>query len=255
MTLNPTALPAFSDNYLWCLAQGEQALVVDPGDAAVIEKWLAEEQLTLAFVLITHHHFDHVGGLPALLAKHNPVVYGPDEGIADIQHILQGGEILRRGGFGKIKVMSVPGHTRAHIAYYLPDNDLLFCGDTLFSAGCGRLFEGSAEQLYQSLQDLSALPDNTRVCCTHEYTESNLRFAITVEPDNTDTQQRQHLVHQLRAEGKPSLPVLLAEERRYNPFLRCHETTVIHRAEQEAGHSLPAGLPTFTALRAWKDHF
>lgn len=255
MPLDPVALPAFRDNYLWGLVHENKALVVDPGDATVVEQWLADQQLTLAFLLITHHHADHIGGLDALLARHQPTVYGPDEDIHGIQHILRGSETLTLDGFGQAQVMAVPGHTRAHIAYYLPESELLFCGDTLFSAGCGRIFEGTAAQLYQSLQDLAALPDSTRVCCTHEYTESNLRFAAVAEPGNPAGALRRSEVTRLRAAGQPTLPVPLGQERRYNPFLRCHEVTVIQQVSREAGHALTAGLPTFTALRAWKDRF
>lgn len=255
MMLQPVALPAFQDNYLWCLAHQGQALVVDPGDAAVIEQWLADRQLQLAILLITHHHPDHIGGLQALIARHKPVVYGPNEDIAGIGHILMGGETLALAGFGRAEVMAVPGHTRAHIAYYLPESALLFCGDTLFSAGCGRLFEGTPAQMYQSLQSLAALPDETLVCCTHEYTAANLRFAAVVEPDNSSRHERSEEVFRLRAAGLPSLPVRLGQERRYNPFLRCSTPAVMHRVSQEAGHTTTAGLDTFTALRAWKDRF
>ncbi|MDI1303138.1 MAG: hydroxyacylglutathione hydrolase [bacterium] len=255
MTMQAVALPAFRDNYLWCLVHEGRALVVDPGDAAVVEQWLKEQQLHLSYLLITHHHADHIGGLGELLERHQPVVYGPDEGIAGIQHILRGGEALSLDGFGHVDVLAIPGHTRAHIAYYLPEPALLFCGDTLFSAGCGRLFEGTPAQMYQSLQSLAALPDETRVCCSHEYTEANLHFAAVVEPDNRSRQARSEEVALLRAAGKPSLPVLLGQERRYNPFLRCAVPAVIQQASQEAGQALGAGLATFTALRAWKDRF
>ena len=255
MITHPVALPAFQDNYLWCLVHENQALVVDPGDASIVEKWLEDRQLELACLLVTHHHADHVGGLSALVERHQPVVYGPNEDIAGIEHILLGGETLTLEGFGRIDVMAIPGHTRAHIAYYLQESDLLFCGDTLFSAGCGRLFEGTAAQMYRSLQSLAALPDETRLCCTHEYTEANLRFAAVVEPGNACRQKRSDEVACLRAAGKPSLPVLLGRERLYNPFLRCTVPAVMQQVSLEAGQTLSAGLATFTALRAWKDRF
>lgn len=255
MPMTPLPLPAFQDNYIWCLAQDGEALVVDPGDATVVESWLAREGLRLTTLLITHHHPDHTGGLPALKARHQPLVLGPAEDINGIDQLLRGGEKLQLGPFGHAEVLAVPGHTRAHIAFHFPGERLLFCGDTLFSAGCGRLFEGTPEQMYTSLQAIAALPGGTRICCTHEYTLANLRFADTVEPDNADLQHRRGEAERLIAEGQPTLPVSLAEEQRYNPFLRCHEPAVIRRAAQEAGRELLPGLPTFTALRLWKDRF
>jgi len=255
MVMHPVALPAFRDNYLWCLVHDNQALVVDPGDAAVVEQWLEDQQLELGYLLVTHHHADHIGGLSALIERHHPVVYGPDEDIAGLDHILRGGETLTLDGFGRMDVLAIPGHTRAHIAYHLPESALLFCGDTLFSAGCGRLFEGTPAQMYRSLQRLAELPDETLVCCTHEYTEANLRFAAVVEPGNVSRQQRSDEVARLRAAGQPSLPVLLGQERLYNPFLRCAVPAVMQQVSMETGQALSAGLATFTALRAWKDRF
>jgi hydroxyacylglutathione hydrolase len=254
-SFQPVALAAFHDNYVWCLRHGGRALVVDPGDPAVVEAWLQREGLALAVILVTHHHPDHVGGLPALIAAHQPEVYGPPEAIAGLDHVLTGGETLEISGFGQFQVMAVPGHTRAHIAYYQAGAGLLFCGDTLFSAGCGRLFEGTPEQMYQSLQLLAALPDSTRVCCTHEYTLANLRFAAAVEPQNPAVSARHQEVEALRADNRPSLPVLLGSERDYNPFLRSHVPAVIAAAESETGRPLTPGQATFTALRSWKDRF
>lgn len=255
MSLYPVPLPAFQDNYIWTLAVGGSALVVDPGDAAVVEAWLREQELKLAIILVTHHHPDHVGGLAELKRRHSPVVYGPDENIAGVDHVLQGGGSLALPLFGNAKVLGVPGHTLGHIAYYLPQPELLFCGDTLFSAGCGRLFEGTAEQMYHSLQTLAALPGSTRLCCTHEYTLSNLKFAAAVEPDNVARIAREDEARLLRAQGEPTLPVALARELAYNPFLRSHEPEVVRQMEAATGQSLAPGLPTFTAMRAWKDRF
>lgn len=255
MTLQATALPAFHDNYIWCLHREGQALVVDPGDPDVVSAWLTTQGLQLAIILVTHHHPDHTAGLPALLQRYQPRIYGPEEGIKDVEHLLFGGEELDLGAFGRARVMAVPGHTRAHIAYHLPAEDILFCGDTLFSAGCGRLFEGTPAQMYQSLQSIAALPDQTQVCCTHEYTAANLRFALAAEPGNSATAERSQEVATLRARQEPSLPVLLGRERQYNPFLRCDSPALLQQLEQETGVRPAAGLAAFTALRAWKDRF
>ncbi|MCD6060154.1 MAG: gloB2 [Moraxellaceae bacterium] len=255
MSLYPVPLPAFRDNYIWCLSRDGRALVVDPGDATVVEGWLERNGLELECVLVTHHHPDHVGGLEALKRHHHPRVFGPDEGITGIDVVLAGGEELDLGRFGRATVMAVPGHTLGHIAYYLPEHELLFCGDTLFSAGCGRLFEGTARQLHDSLHSLAALPDSTLVCCTHEYTQANLRFAAAVEPGNPDRAEREEEVQALRSQGRPSLPVVLGKERLYNPFLRCTVPSVTAAASAFAGQSLQPGVQVFAALRGWKDVF
>lgn len=250
-----TALPAFNDNYIWGLSCEGHALVVDPGDPDVVEAWLQQNGLVLEHILITHHHGDHIGGLASLRKRHSPTIWGPDEDIEGLNQTLRGGEQLDLGCFGQAQILAVPGHTRAHIAWYLPDHDLLFAGDTLFSAGCGRLFEGSASQMHASLQTLSALPGNTRLCCAHEYTLANLRFAKAVEPGNPDVAERIQEVEYLRRHGQPSLPVPLAAERRYNPFLRCNIPAVVASASQHEGRALSSGEATFAALRAWKDNF
>lgn len=251
MSYKPVPLPAFSDNYIWAMAQDGRALVVDPGDPAVVKKWLQDNQLTLETILVTHHHADHTGGLGVLMQERGVTSMGPDEDIAGLNHILSGGEVVDLGRFGIAQVLPVPGHTRAHVAFYLPEHQLLFAGDTLFSAGCGRLFEGTARQLHESLQRLAALPDDTLLCCTHEYTLSNLRFAATVEPDNEAVRQRQKDVEALRAQGLASLPVRLADEKTYNPFLRCHLPAVA----RAVGLGTAPPEEVFAALRAWKDHF
>lgn len=253
MDLHP--LPAFADNYLWTLTADGQALVVDPGDAAVVEAWLAASGLRLTHILVTHHHPDHTGGIAALRQHHGARVLGPDEGIAGIDHIVHDGEQPDLGAFGQARVLAVPGHTLGHVAYHLPDARLLFCGDTLFSAGCGRLFEGTPTQLYHSLARLAALPDDTLVCCTHEYTLANLRFAAEVEADNLDRVARQTEVETRRRQGLPSLPVRLDAERRYNPFLRCQVPAVVAAASAHAGRIVAPGEDCLRVLRAWKDVF
>ncbi len=255
MNLHAYPLPAFHDNYIWCLQRDGEALVVDPGDADVVDAWLEQQGLTLSFILITHHHRDHTGGLLELKARHQPLIYGPDENIAGLAHILTGGEQLTLGPFGQADVMFTPGHTLGHITYHLPASGLLFCGDTLFSAGCGRLFEGTIAQLHHSLQSLAALPDKTLICCTHEYTEANLRFAAVVEPGNRAREQRQAEVIGLRQQHLPSLPVTLGRERAYNPFLRCNEPVILRELARQTGTAVAPGLPALAILRAWKDHF
>lgn len=255
MPLNPVALPAFRDNYVWGLARDGLALVVDPGDATVVDAWLEREGLALQTILVTHHHADHTAGVAGLKARHGARVLGPAEGIDGLDQVLHGGESLALPPFGAARVLAVPGHTLGHIAFHFPDADLLFCGDALFSAGCGRLFEGTATDLHTSLAALAALPGETRICCAHEYTEANLRFAAVVEPSNPAQQARQREVRSLRERGLPTLPVSLAQELRYNPFLRCTEPGVIHEVSRHAGRELSPGEPVLGALRAWKDVF
>lgn len=255
MSLSLTALPAFNDNYIWALSTGGSALVVDPGDAAVVDAWLTDRKLSLGTILITHHHADHTGGLLALKKRHKAMVIGPSEPITGIDRLVEGNEHLDLAPFGKARVLAVPGHTKGHVAYYLPDDQLLFAGDTLFSAGCGRLFEGTAAQLHASLQSLAALPDDTLLCCTHEYTLSNLRFAAAVEPDNPSIRARQAEVEALRQQGLPSLPVSLGRERHYNPFLRCDTEAVRNAVQSRMPTPSDDPVSVFAALRAWKDNF
>ncbi|MBP7178388.1 MAG: hydroxyacylglutathione hydrolase [Moraxellaceae bacterium] len=251
MSYKLIALPAFANNYIWAIEQDGHALVVDPGDPSVVLAWLQERQLVLDTILITHHHFDHTGGLEQLMQEPGVTSLGPDENINGLSQLLAGGEMLELGWFGTAHVMPVPGHTRAHLAYYLPDCNVLFAGDTLFSAGCGRLFEGTAAQMYESLKRLMALPGDTLLCCTHEYTLANLEFAAAVEPENKAIRQRRQEVEGLLAQGRPSLPVRLDQERHYNPFLRCHLPSVA-QAVQLDGAPI---IEVFAALRAWKDSF
>lgn len=249
-------LPAFNDNYIWLLETDQkQAWVVDPGDPTVVEHALEAQGLTLAGLFITHHHADHTGGIASLCQGRNIPVYGPRENIAGITHWLDGGEVLELLPIGKIQVLPVPGHTARHIAYYVESEGLLFCGDTLFSSGCGRLFEGTAREMYHSLETLKALPPETRVCCAHEYTLSNLRFALTVEPENAAIRSRMETVTRLRETRQASVPSLLGDERKWNPFLRCDEPSVIQAASLHSGHPQGSGEDTFAVLRSWKDSF
>ena len=255
--MNLIPIPAFDDNYLWLLHDGHQALVVDPGAAEPVLEVLQQHQLQLTAILVTHHHADHVGGVDALRQQTRAVVFGPEaEDIPGPFVGCQGGQTLNVLG-QDIHVIDVPGHTAGHVAYHLPTVQpapLLFCGDTLFSGGCGRLFEGTPAQMLDSLNRLAALPDQTQVCCAHEYTLSNLRFALAVEPDNTDLQQHQAHCVRLREHGLPTLPSSIELERRINPFLRSHVDAVAQSVRrQDPAANLQ--VEVFAAMREWKNHF
>ena len=250
-------IPAFSDNYLWLLHDGRRALIVDPGDAGPVQRVLQENGLELASILVTHHHPDHTGGVAELHAATGAPVYGPArEAIPEPFKRLQDGDTVHAMGLD-FQVIDVPGHTAGHIAFFTPEMDgrpLLFCGDTLFSGGCGRLFEGTPAQMLASLDRLAALPGSTRVCCTHEYTLSNLRFALAVEPDNGELIGYHARCAALRDQGKPTLPTSLAQELLINPFLRTRQATVVAAARQfdPAAHD---DNTVFAAIRQWKNQF
>ncbi len=248
-------VPAFHDNYIWLIRAGNRVAVVDPGDAEPVMQALQRHALQPAAVLCTHHHADHVGGAAALASRWGIPVYGPaQEPIPAVDRPVDEGDTVDLPELGlSFSVLFTPGHTRGHIAYY--GHGLLFCGDTLFAAGCGRLFEGTAAQLHASLSRLAALPGDTRLYCGHEYTAANLRFAQTVEPDNPDVRARAEHVRQRRAQDLPSLPSTIALELRTNPFLRTASPTVQRAAETHAGTALASQTEIFTSLRRWKDGF
>ena len=261
MTIEISPIPAFNDNYIWLLEDGAgQAAVVDPGDPDAVLAALKARDLNLDTILITHHHFDHTGGIEQLKAATSCRVFGPQNpAITGIDHHLSEGDQVTI--FGQtLQVIAVPGHTLDHIAYWLAgDTDnvpgALFCGDTLFAGGCGRLFEGTAAMMRASLAKLSALPASTRVYCAHEYTLANLKFAQAVEPNNAALQQRITDSKALRTQGIPTVPSTIALELTTNPFLRVAETSVRATLQTTQG-LIGEDLDTaFGALRNWKDHF
>lgn len=252
-------IPAFRDNYIWAIRDGGRAAVVDPGDAAPVFDWLARERSELCAILATHHHADHVGGIDALVAGREIPVYGPArEAIPRRTHALREGDEIDVAGVAlHLRVLDIPGHTAGHIAY-VGDNGgvpVAFVGDTLFAAGCGRLFEGTPSQMSVSLAKLAALAPSTEIYCGHEYTLANLRFARAVEPDSAALAARETREKDKRDRGLPTLPSTIAEERATNPFIRAGEPSVRSAAQRHAGHPLSDAVESFATLRAWKNAF
>ncbi|MGH8313986.1 MAG: hydroxyacylglutathione hydrolase [Steroidobacterales bacterium] len=256
--LDVTPVRAFSDNYIWVIRGSDspaRVAVVDPGEAPPVFQWLEASRAELAAILVTHHHRDHCGGVTELKRKFEVPVIGPaGEDIPLRTRAARGGERVAIEALGlEFDVFDIPGHTRGHIAFY--GHGALFCGDTLFSAGCGRLFEGTAAQMARSLGTLRNLQPETHVYCGHEYTANNLRFALAVEPENERAQRYLEESRTVLAQGRPTLPSTLALEIEVNPFLRCETATVRRAASQHAGQTLEDPIEVFATIRRWKDQF
>ncbi|MCL6414576.1 hydroxyacylglutathione hydrolase [Aestuariirhabdus sp. Z084] len=257
--LDFTPIPAFNDNYIWMLCNGQHSWVVDPGDAAPVIRHIKKHNLKLEGILVTHHHPDHIGGIPRLLADYPDLeVIGPENPRIETltRRVTEGDQIHLLGI--DLDIIETPGHTLDHICYFATppgEKPFLLSGDTLFAGGCGRLFEGTPDQMHRSLQKLAALPANTQVCCAHEYTLANLAFAAAVEPANKKLSDRTERCKQLRADHQPTLPSSLEDELACNPFLRVHVPAVIDAAQQQQGQELNDEAAIFAAIRNWKDRF
>ena len=251
------AVPALKDNYVWLIRAENSAhvIVIDPGDEKPVIEAIRHQGLIPVAIIITHHHYDHVDGIEPFLEHFQVPVYGPaNELIPAVSHpLLPSDNLSIQKNFPSCQVIAVPGHTNGHLAYLFGDS--LFCGDTLFSAGCGRLLGGTYSQLFTSLKYICSLPLKTKIYCAHEYTANNLKFSRTVEPDNIEVQQRLEFVDKLRSENKITLPSTLEIELATNPFLRCQEPNVVSAAEQYISRNLVSELAVFTVLRQWKDNF
>lgn len=264
-------IPAFQDNYIWAIHDGHSVAIVDPGEAAPVERFLADRGLALGAIVITHHHGDHQGGVADLLAAHPndpagapmPVVGPGGERIGGrTQAVREGDTVALRHPALTLRVLDVPGHTAGHVAYIGDvDGPALFCGDTMFASGCGRLFEGTPAQMLDSLDKFAALHGDTRVYCAHEYTTSNVKFARAVEPGNAALAAWSARVDALREAGQPTVPTTVAHERAVNPFLRSREPSVRQAVQAQGGKAGQIGAgeaddaAAFGALRAWKDNF
>lgn len=258
LTISP--IPIFEDNYVWVFetSSDDCVFVVDPGDAKPVLSYLETHSKSLQGILITHHHWDHISGIAELLTHFNVPVYGPAEGsVKEITHPVRESESVVIDDKIHFDVLETPGHTLDHLTYIYQDDSQcqVFCGDTLFAGGCGRLFEGSPAMMWQSLNKLIQLPSTTQFFCTHEYTLANLAFAKAVEPDNYLIEQRIAEVNQQREAGQPSVPTTLELELNTNPFLRCHLESVRNSASKYAKRPMDTAEDVFTAIRGWKDVF
>ncbi len=253
--LHLTPLSALGDNYIWVLTDASRAVVVDPGSATPVLRWLNATQRALAGILVTHHHGDHTGGIRELLAHEQVPVWGPAmERVQGVDHPVEDGDtVALPGDLGQLDVIHTPGHTAGHVCYL--GDGIALTGDTLFAGGCGRLFEGTPEQMHASLSRLAELDGSTQVYCAHEYTVANLCFAAAVEPESTEVAERLEAARRHRAAGEPTLPSTIAEEVATNPFLRSNEPSVRTAAEREAGYPLPDPVDVFATVRAWKNRF
>lgn len=252
--INITAIPALQDNYIWAIHNDQHAAVVDPGDAAPVQAFLNTHGLQFDAILCTHRHADHIGGVAKLREVYNVPVYGRRHpGNPHISQPLNEGSQFRLDALDiSFDVIEIPGHVNDHLAYLA--SDILFCGDTLFGAGCGGNFEGTPAQLFRSLQRLAKLPDSTRVYGGHEYTSANMDFALACEPNNQELQQRDNATQKLRAAKLPTLPSTIMLEKATNPFLRCTQPELIHTLKQR-GLTDTSELSVFIALREWRNHF
>jgi len=249
---------AFRDNYIWVIHNQYHAAVIDPGIASPIIDYLLSNKLRLIAILITHHHNDHTGGNAELLQSFDVPVYGPlNESIETVSHPLREGDQVNLEEMSlNLKVLDTPGHTRGHIAYYGSNPfNVVFCGDTLFSCGCGRVFEGTGQQMYQSLQKLSQLPNDTLIFCTHEYTLGNIQFAKAVDPENASLINFEIDAQELRNLNIPTVPTTLTLEKKINPFIRCEQRKIIDSAQNFSGRLLSDPVKVFTVLREWKNNF
>lgn len=257
MTIRVEPILAFKDNYIWCLIDEEtnHCIIIDPGESKSVLVFLKRLNLSLDAIFITHHHWDHTNGIKGILNTYTVPVYGPaTEKIMGVTHPVDEGDIIQLANWPMaFNILAIPGHTLGHVAYY--GDGLLFCGDTLFSAGCGRLFEGTADQMLESLNKLRSLPDETKIYCGHEYTLNNLQFAQTVEPNNLHIKERLEKVRELRQKNLPSLPAVLANERLTNPFLRSDNPEIALKIEKHRGKRLNSRVEVFAYLRQWKNNF